>query len=266
MSDILNKILKHKYEQVPILKEAFNKGCFTKDGPLVVGKEKKRSLLKQLENSQHIQVIAEIKRGSPSKGLFAGGLDIEAQSKKYSESGAGAISVLTDKQFFYGGFTDLQTIRPCVSLPILCKDFIVDEVQIDIAKSLGADVILLIVSTHTPKRLKALLDYAHSKDLEVLMEVHNKVELEIALDLGNPIIGVNNRNLRTFKTDLSVSLDLIQWMDDPSIHMISESGIKTRADVELLAKAGFKGVLVGESLIRDGVRGSLINSLSSIVR
>lgn len=266
MSDILSSILKHKYEQLPMLKEAYNKGCFIEDDLLVVIKDKKRSLHEQLVRADHIQVIAEIKRGSPSKGLFAAELDIEAQAKKYEKSGAGGISVLTDKQFFYGGFSDLQTIRPCVSLPILCKDFIVDEVQVDIAKSLGADVILLIVSTHTPKRLKTLLDYATLKDLEVLMEVHNKEELDIALSLGHQIIGVNNRNLRTFVTDIEVSLDLIQYVSNPSVMMISESGIKSKEDVKKLAKAGFKGVLVGESLIRDGVSGSLIDHISKVVR
>lgn len=264
MSDILNTILRHKYEQLPMLREAYNKGCFREDDTLLMMKDKKRSLLKQLESSNCIQVIAEIKRGSPSKGLFAAELDVEAQAVKYAASGAGAISVLTDKQFFYGGFSDLQAVRPHVSVPILCKDFIVDEIQIDIAKSLGADLILLIVSAHSTRRLNDLLEYAKRRGIEVLMEVHNKEELQIALDLGHELIGVNNRNLRTFKTDLNVSLELIKIVKNPKIHMISESGIKSKEDVEILAKAGFKGVLVGESLIRDGIGGSLINRISNV--
>jgi len=268
MKNILGKIVEEKVRQLPMLRSAYDKGCFNVEMSKASGHHPKseRSLMKQLSSSSQIEVIAEIKRGSPSKGLFAKDLDIETQAVQYAAAGAGAISVLTDKKFFYGGYEDLQIIRPLVATPILCKDFIVDEVQIDIAKSIGADIILLIVAIHTPRRLKELLDYAVSIGLEVLMEVHNKEELAIALALDHPLIGVNNRNLKTFETDIQVSLDLIKEVQRLDVYMISESGIRTAEDIKQLSEAGFKGVLVGESLIRSGVEGNLINQMTGIGR
>ncbi len=266
MKNILGKIVEEKVSQLPILKSAYDKGCFDVAASDWDHQTSKRSLIKQLSISSQIEVIAEIKRGSPSKGLFAKDLDIESQAARYEAAGAGAISVLTDKKFFYGGFEDLQVIRPLVTTPILCKDFVVDEIQVDIAKSIGADIILLIVAIHTPRRLKELLEYASSLGLEVLMEVHNKDELAIALALDHPLIGVNNRNLKTFETDIQVSLDLIKEVHRQDVYMISESGIRTAEDIEQLSKAGFKGVLVGESLIKSGAEGNLINQMTGIGR
>lgn len=262
MKNILDTILEHKVEEVANYRQEFQRGEFQEasDHPKV------RPFIERLQNSDHIQVIAEIKRGSPSKGLFAPELDVLSQAKKYNASGAGAISVLTDKAFFFGQFDDIKTIRPSVDLPILCKDFIIDEVQIDIAKAIGANLVLLIVAAHTPERLKELLTYAKEKELEVLVEVHNKEELDIALSLNHPLIGINNRNLKTFVTDIQVSLDLIKYVNDPTICLISESGIRSSEDVKKLANAGFKGILVGESLIRNGLEGTLIDEIARIER
>lgn len=156
-------------------------------------------------------------------------------------------------------------MREEVDLPILCKDFIVDELQIDIAKLLGANLILLIVAAHSRNRLEELLVYAKSKALEVLLEVHNEEELAVALTLDHPLIGINNRNLKTFETSIEVSLKLINSVDRPDICFVSESGIKSPEDVQRLAQAGFKGILVGESLIRDGLGGDLSKTLSKVV-
>jgi len=197
-------------------------------------------------------VIAEIKRGSPSKGLFAPNLDIPSQVKRYRDAGARAVSVLTDEKFFYGGIEDLKAVRRLVQLPILMKDFIIDEIQIDLAKSSGADIILLILAAHSRERLRELLTYALALELEVLLEVHDREELDFALSLKHPLIGVNNRNLKTFKTSLTTSLEMIQGISKPGLHMISESGIKSPGEVAALFKAGFRGVLIGESLIRGG--------------
>ncbi|MBN2897767.1 MAG: indole-3-glycerol phosphate synthase TrpC [Clostridia bacterium] len=264
MDNILGTILRSKYEQLPILREAFDKGCFGSLGDS--NQQGMRSFRARLDQSDQMQVIAEIKRGSPSKGLFAPDLDVKAQAAKYDASGVGAISVLTDKHFFHGGFEDLQRVRSRVSVPVLCKDFIVDEIQIDIARVLGADIILLIAAAHTKKRLIQLRDYALKIGLEVLLEVHNNREMDVALSIGHDLIGVNNRNLKTFHTDIQTSLNLSQRVKDTRVHLISESGIQTREDVEKLAKAGFKGVLVGESLIRDGIGGNLIDHMTKVAR
>jgi len=261
MKNILDSILEYKVQEVKEFKKMYTHDKSRNSKP-----SKDFSLIKQLESSDTMQVIAEIKRGSPSKGLFAPDLDILAQSSKYNSDGASAISVLTDKRSFFGGFEDIEKIRPNVNLPILCKDFIIDEIQIDIAKSIGANLILLIVAAHPLERLRELLDYSKSMSLEVLVEVHNKEELDIALQLNHSLIGVNNRNLKTFKTDLQVSLDLIKNLDTTNLHFISESGIKTKEDVVLLSEAGFKGVLVGESLIRNGIDGNLISEISKVKR
>ncbi|MCK5763902.1 MAG: indole-3-glycerol-phosphate synthase, partial [Clostridiales bacterium] len=168
--------------------------------------------------------------------------------------------------FFYGGYKDITTLRPIVNLPILFKDFIIDEIQIDLARSIGANIILLIVAALEKERLRELLDYANSRNLEVLIEVHNKEELDIALAFDHPLIGINNRNLKTFITDIQVSLDLIKHVNDPSVYLISESGIKSIEDVKKLSKAGFSGILVGETLIKNDVNESLINEISNVRR
>lgn len=262
MNNILETILIEKVNEVSDLKKEYPNGIDLDNIPF----NSNYSFINNLENNNNIQVIAEIKRGSPSKGLFAPDLDIIAQGLKYENSNAGAISVLTDKKFFYGGFEDVKKLRPIINLPILCKDFIIDEIQIDLAKSIGANIILLIVAAHDTERLTELLNYATSKNMEVLIEVHNKEELDIALSLNHCLIGINNRNLKTFVTDIQVSLDLIKYVKDPSICLISESGIKTIDDVKKLTKAGFKGVLVGESLIKNGIKGSLVEDITQVRR
>jgi len=262
MKNILETILIEKENEVKKLKKMFPQGISLSNIPANTD----YSFMKSLRNSNSIQVISEIKRGSPSKGLFAPDLDIVAQGHKYQDSGAGAVSVLTDSKFFWGDFNDIRVLRPIINLPILCKDFIIDEIQIDLAKSIGANIILLIVAAHTPNRLRELLDYANSLKLEVLIEVHDKEELDIALSMNHPLIGINNRNLKTFVTDIKVSLDLIKHVKDPSVCLISESGIKNIEDVESLRDAGFKGILVGESLIKNGIQGSLINEITQVRR
>lgn len=273
MENILDTIIKDKYIEVELLKTSLkndldytaekNLECSLTNNPYT---GIKRSFIDHLKKSNTMQVIAEIKRGSPSKGLFAPDLDVSAQATQYEASGASAISVLTDKTYFYGHTDDLKLVRRTVDLPILCKDFIVDELQITQAHSIGADMILLIVAVHSKDRLQALLNYAQQLDLQVLMEVHDKDELDIALSLNHDLIGINNRNLKTFETSIETSIELIKHVKDPSIMMISESGIKTVEDVQRLSKAGFKGILVGESLIRDGVKGSLMASISQVRR
>ncbi len=263
MKTMLDTIIAHKYLEIETYKE---QSSLSTECPTSQSKVDIISFYDKCINNNTIQVIAEIKRASPSKGLFAPTLNVSAQARKYVESGASAISVLTDNKFFYGSCEDLIKVRKCTSLPILCKDFIVDETQINQAKKIGATIILLIVAVLTKKRLKLLLDYSISLGLEVIIEVHDKKELEIARSLNHKLIGVNNRDLKTFKTTIQNSIELIKEITDPSIVMISESGIQTVEDVKRLAIAGYKGILVGESLIKNGLEGSLMSSMSTVKR
>src|SRR5690625_1363292 len=152
-----------------------------------------------------MSIIAEIKRASPSKGDINAAIDPVKQAKLYADNGASAISVLTDTPFFKGSMDDLRAVREVVNIPILCKDFMIDRIQIDVAKSAGANIILLIAAALDDNHLDKLYDYAKEHDLEVLCEVHNEEEMERVLKLGAKLVGINNRNLNTFKVDLKTT-------------------------------------------------------------
>ena len=172
------------------------------------------------------------------------------QASTYEEAGASAISVLTDETFFKGSIEDLKIVSQHVQIPRLCKDFMIDEIQIDRAYNAGATIILLIVAALSKERLKALYDYAKQKGLDVLTEVHDEQELEAALEINAELIGINNRNLKTFVVDLEVTERLASKLDPTKHLIISESGIKTVEDVERVKKAGARGILVGETLMQ----------------
>ncbi|CQR46076.1 Indole-3-glycerol phosphate synthase [Paraliobacillus sp. PM-2] len=241
---ILDDILKEKAKEVEVLKKFFQ-----------VNEKKnflpKRSLFKRFMKHDHMNIIAEIKRASPSRGIINEGVVPSEQAVKYKNHGAGAISVLTDEPFFKGTMDDLSAVREKVDIPILNKDFIIDEIQIDRAKNAGADVILLIAAALPAQRLQELFEYAINADLEVLFEVHNEEELTVAQSIGASIIGVNNRNLKTFDVDLATTERLAEQIDTSNTLLISESGIKTTADVERVKQAGAKGILVGETMMRS---------------
>lgn len=207
-----------------------------------------------ISNKDEFVVIGEIKRGSPSKGLFAENLSIANIIKSYKDNAIKCISVLTNNEYFYGSYRDLYELRANYKGYILNKEFIIDEVQIDIAKKMGADVILLIAAALNKSRIVELYNYALLKQLSVIVEVHDKEELQYCLSFNPKIIGINNRNLKTFKTDISKSIDMISSISNLSLEktaFISESGISSQEDIELLKKVGFSGVLIGESLIRN---------------
>jgi len=197
-----------------------------------------------------MSIIAEFKRASPSKGLIRGDLDPAKQAKIYEMNGASAISVLTDEPFFQGTMKDLARAREAVSLPILCKDFIIDSVQIDRAKASGATMILLIAAALSELELQQLYTYAKERNLEVLCEVNDENEMERVLKLGARIIGINNRDLKSFHVSLETTARLARMVSDPEIVLVSESGIQTKADVEAVAQAGARAILVGESFMR----------------
>ena len=197
---------------------------------------------------EKLQIIAEVKKASPSMGDINLNVDILQQAKTYEANGAAMISVLTDQVYFKGHLDDLRDISNQVAIPTLNKDFIIDEKQIIRARNAGASVILLIVAALTEERLKELYDYATELGLEVLMETHNREELEIAHRIGARIIGVNNRNLTTFEVDLQTSLDLAEYFQEGPVY-ISESAIFSGQDAQAVAPH-FQGILVGTALMQ----------------
>ena len=197
---------------------------------------------------EKLQIIAEVKKASPSMGDINLDVDILQQAKTYEANGAAMISVLTDQVYFKGHLDDLRAISNQVAIPTLNKDFIIDEKQIIRARNAGASVILLIVAALPEERLKELYDYATELGLEVLVETHNLEELEIAHRIGARIIGVNNRNLTTFEVDLQTSLDLAEYFQQGPVY-ISESAIFSGRDAQAVAPH-FQGILVGTALMQ----------------
>lgn len=194
-------------------------------------------------------IIAEIKKQSPSKGVINADVTIEEVGVGYAKYGASAISVLTDFEFFGGKMEYLSAVRDLVDIPILRKDFIVDEYQLLEAKAIGADVILLIAACLEPKRLEELAKFAHSLGLEVLMEVHNLEELQRSINPYLDVVGVNNRNLKTFEVSVDTSLELLSEIPS-EFRKISESGLKDGGTIHKLKKAGFEGFLIGETFMK----------------
>jgi indole-3-glycerol phosphate synthase len=200
---------------------------------------------------RRVSLIAEVKKASPSQGVLRADLDPDSQSRAYARGGASAISVLTDERYFRGSLDDLTAVRAAVGIPVLRKDFIVDEYQLWQSRSAGADAVLLIVAALDGAQLGDLLQAAKGIGLGTLVEVHTAAELDRALGLSPPVIGVNNRDLQTLETRLATSLDLLPRVP-PGPVAVSESGIVTRADVERVVAAGAQAILVGEGLVRAG--------------
>lgn len=196
-------------------------------------------------------LIAEVKKASPSAGTIAEQFDPVQIARAYEDAGAHAVSVLTDEQFFKGSLSYLTQIREAISLPCLRKDFIIHEAQIFEAAVAGADAILLIVAALEQEQLQALHNAAELLQLDVLVEVHTREELDRALDIGAKIIGINNRNLTTFEVDLRATEEISEDVPEGVI-LVSESGLKTAADSQRVFAAGCNAILVGESLMRTG--------------
>lgn len=210
-----------------------------------------RGFAASIRSKKRLAVVAEIKKASPSKGLIAPDFQPVSQAMYYEAAGAAAISVLTDETYFQGSLVDLQNVHEAVSVPVLRKDFIIHEVQIDEARVAGADAILLICAALSPARLESLSGYAKSLGLDVLIEVHSEAELAPALAAKPSVLGINNRNLNTFEVSLNVTRSLTQAMNH-DVLVLSESGIFTAEDASYVAETGVDGILVGESLMRQG--------------
>jgi len=211
-----------------------------------------------------VRVIAEIKRASPSEGAIREeGFDPAAIARGYEEAGAAALSVLTDERFFGGHLDHLRAAREAVEIPVLRKDFVIDERQVYEARAAGADAVLLIVAALEPDHLAALLALAHELGMAVLVEAHEEAEVEVALAAGARIIGVNNRDLRTFEIDLATTERLAPMV--PGDHVfVAESGVHTREDVMRLAGAGADAVLVGTALMRADDPGEALRALTGV--
>jgi indole-3-glycerol phosphate synthase len=205
-------------------------------------------------------VIAEIKRASPSKGLLRANFDPAAIAKSYEQAGAACISVLTDREFFQGAPEDLIKAKAACALPALRKDFLIDPYQAFEARALGADCVLLIVACLDDAQMRSLEKLAHSLGMAVLVEVHDAAELERALALDTPLIGINNRNLRTFETRLETTLDLLPRMPKQRM-VITESGILSAADVRRMRDQGVNAFLVGEAFMRAPDPGSALREV-----
>lgn len=198
-----------------------------------------------------MNVIAEVKRSSPSKGNLAPISDPAALAEKYQEAGAAAVSVLTEQRRFGGSLADLDAVRSRIEIPVLRKDFMVDEYQFLEARAHGADIVLLIVAALSKSQLKDFYDLASELGMASLVEVHTQSELESAMDISPRIVGVNSRNLKTLEVSASVFEELIPTIPS-SVIRVAESGISTRADVAQAQKAGATAILVGESLVKSG--------------
>lgn len=238
---ILDKILAQKEVEVRELKAIYN--------PVRPAIQQRPSLYDSFRKANTMNVIAEVKRASPSKGDINQQVDPVAQALAYQAGGAGAISVLTDRKFFQGSMQDLAAVSEAVDIPVLCKEFIIDRVQINAAIEHGASVILLIAAALPEGKLQVLYHYGRECGLDVLFEVHDEREAEMALKMGARIIGINNRNLKTFKVDLAVTEQVAATIRSEDTVIIGESGIRTKEDVKRLEAAGAQGILVGETLM-----------------
>ena len=286
MANILDTIVEEKNREIARLPERVLAAGDLHDAMLERGEKRDfmAALRAPTRNTQHatrLALIAEVKKASPSAGIICKDFDPVRIAKEYEAAGASCLSVLTDEKFFQGSLDYLRQIRAAVKLPLLRKDFIIDERQILEAIEWGADAILLIVAILDDARLKKFHSMASAAGLAVLVEVHDEAELERAVALGAELIGVNNRDLKTFKVDLGTTERLAAILnrrtgvspvsnlkkengdrqDARPTLLVAESGIHTRADVERLAKCGAGAILVGESLVKGGDIRSKVSGL-----
>jgi len=248
MSDILERIIEVKRSEIRVAQESVSLEelrlqASTRDSRDFVG------ALRAKHAEGKPAIIAEVKKASPSKGILRENFVPADIAKSYEQGGAACLSVLTDVQFFKGSVAYLEEARAACSLPVLRKDFIVDAYQILEARAMGADCILLIAAALQPSQMRDLEAYAHSLGLAVLVEVHDRDELEQSLTLKTPLIGVNNRNLRTFETSIETTIGMLDMVPEDRI-VVTESGILSRVDVDRLRAMDVQTFLVGEAFMR----------------
>ncbi len=258
MNDVLSQIVARKRERV----EASRSKVPLSDLRARVGASGTRYRLRDALSHEGINVIAEIKRRSPSKGVIRADFDPAAIARNYTRGGARAISVLTEEDFFDGSLDHLLAVREVTDLPLLRKDFIFDEYQVYEAAGAGADAILLIGAVLDNPQLSDLLHIAGELGLDALVEVHDRTEVDRVLKFDVQLVGVNNRDLTTFVTDLETSIQLAGMLTK-SQRWVSESGIRTRSDIARLREAGYDAVLIGEELMRSGDEHAALRQLTA---
>lgn len=250
---ILEKIVWHKEQQVAQMQAWLTPAELKKQ--LREVPPAKNFLLALQESPNYPSLIAEVKKASPSKGVIRADFDPVSIARAYERGGASCLSVLTDSQFFQGSFDNLRSCRSSVSLPLLCKEFIIDPYQIHLARAAGADAVLLIVAILSDRDLQDFLNTIHSLGMTALVEVHTAAELDRALSLSDlRLLGINNRDLQDFTVNLETTEQLIQQRReqiDKKITVVSESGLFERDDLKRVAKAGARSVLIGESLVKQ---------------
>ncbi len=260
--DILVKILKRKREEIAERSKAVSidelkRQCENSDSV--------RGFIQSIENkinNNQSAVIAEIKKASPSKGVLRENFEPAEIAESYAAHGAACLSILTDKDYFQGHEDYLKQARAACELPVIRKDFIIDPYQVYEARAIDADCILLIVAALNDEELHSLLKLAHELQMDVLMEVHDKEEMERALKTGARLIGINNRNLRTFDTSLDTTLSMLDMVNESHI-LVTESGIHTKDDVQLMRENKVNAFLVGEAFMRAENPGEKLEELFS---
>lgn len=246
MPDILKRICEVKRTEIQRLREGGEVPLRTR----LTQQESPRGFRAALAARSEVALIAEVKKASPSAGVIREDFVPRLIARAYQEGGARCLSVLTDEEFFQGSLTYLAEAREAVDLPVLRKDFILDEIQVLEARAWGADCVLLIVAALEPDELGALQKKARDLGMDALVEVHTREELDVALSVETDLIGINNRNLRTFEVRLETSHELAAQIPDEAV-IVAESGIRSREDVERLKESGVDAILVGESLMRS---------------
>ncbi len=256
--NILDKIIQHKKEEVTKRK--------AQRPQIELYHQAARYDFTESLKSQDVAIIAEIKKGSPSKGIIREDFNVADITLAYEQGGASCLSVLTDESFFFGHDDNLKIARANCHLPLLRKDFIVDEYQITESQALGANAILLIAKVLDLKQLSDYMALAHELNLSALVECHDMKDLEKALNIEAPLIGINNRNLETFKTDTATSFELIKEIPK-DVTAISESGLDNPQTMADLIKVGYQGFLIGEYFMRqDNVQTSLAMLTAEVKR
>ncbi len=249
--DILQIIVEHKKEEVQEAKKRRPEHSLLKDIDHNRPGRSESRFFKQLSKPGKwgVNIIAEIKRASPSRGIIRGNLDPAEYAREYEKGGASAISVLTDEHYFRGSTEDLKRVKETVSLPVLRKDFIISSYQIYESVCIGADAVLLIKKILGTDQLKDYLCLCDELKLDALVEVHSGEEIEAVQKAGARLVGINNRNLNSFETNVETSIRLAGLLE-PGQVCVAESGIKSRGDIENLRQSGIHNVLIGESIVR----------------
>ena len=260
--DVLEEIIKKKIEKVDLLKKSISLSSLNEQ----IGQNKsfinfKDKIQNNIDNNK-ISLIAEIKKASPSAGIIIDDYNPIEIAKIYNNNKATCLSILTEEDFFLGSLSDISKVKEKINLPVLCKDFFIDKFQVPLAKSYGADAILIILAGVSDDLANELYEEAMRLNMSIIVEVHTIEEAEKALNFKEALIGINNRNLKTLKTDLNTTYDIYNVLSNHSSPLISESGIKTKEELlSLENKTEIKTFLIGESLLKNLNKNSIFSVL-----